>query len=62
MSARDRILGKLRAAAPAQTPVEPDVAGYYARHTLQHTLPARLAQHVGRIGLGHGRNGRGNKG
>lgn len=39
MSARDRILGKLRAAAPAQTPVEPDVAGYYARHTLQHTLP-----------------------
>ena len=30
MSARDRILGKLRAAAPAQTPVEPDVAGYYA--------------------------------
>lgn len=43
MSARDRILGKLRAAAPAQTPVEPDVAGYYARHTLQHTLPARLA-------------------
>ena len=43
MSARDRILGKLRAAAPAQTPVEPDVAGYYARHTLQHALPARLA-------------------
>lgn len=43
MSARDRILGKLRAAASAQTPVEPDVAGYYARHTLQHTLPARLA-------------------
>ena len=39
MSARDRILGKLRAAAPAQTPVEPDVAGYYARHTLQHAPP-----------------------
>ena len=41
MSARDRILGKLRA-APVQTPVEPDVAGYYAQHTLHTPLLARL--------------------
>ena len=41
MSARDRILGKLRA-APVQIPVEPDVAGYYARHTLHTPLLARL--------------------
>ncbi|NCP39859.1 MAG: lactate utilization protein C [Rhodoferax sp.] len=43
MSARDRILDKLRAAPAGPAPVVPDVPGWYARHTASLDSAQRVA-------------------
>jgi L-lactate dehydrogenase complex protein LldG len=53
MSARDRILAKLKASAPAEAPDLPDVAGWYATHRGSES-PADKAKRFGHfIELAH---------
>lgn len=44
MSARDAILGRLRASAPTATPTLPDVNGWYATHQRKEDLAQRIAR------------------
>jgi len=52
MTARDRILAKLRAAAPVQTSPSPDVAGYYGAHPLP-PLAGRVAEFKAQLTAAH---------
>lgn len=53
MSARDRILGKLRAAAPSTVKVQPDVASWYASHRPVESASAKAARFRHFIELAH---------
>ena len=53
MSARDRILAKLKAAAPAESRTEPDVAGWFAGHRLVETGSEKAARFHRLIELAH---------
>ena len=53
MSARDRILGKLRAAAPSTVKVQPDVASWYASHRPVESAAAKAARFRHFIELAH---------
>ena len=44
MSARDSILGRLRAASISTTPSLPDVSGWYATHRRSEDLPQRITR------------------
>jgi L-lactate dehydrogenase complex protein LldG len=53
MSARDRILAKLRAAAPAENRPAPDVAGWYAGHRPVESSAGKAARFRNCIELAH---------
>jgi L-lactate dehydrogenase complex protein LldG len=53
MSARDRILAKLNAAAPAENLSVPDVAGWFASHRLVETSSEKAARFRSLIELAH---------
>jgi L-lactate dehydrogenase complex protein LldG len=53
MSARDRILAKLKAAAPAENLAAPDVAGWFASHRLVETSSEKASRFRTLIELAH---------
>ncbi|MGB4912605.1 MAG: lactate utilization protein [Candidatus Dechloromonas phosphoritropha] len=53
MSARDRILAKLKAGAPAENRPAPDVAGWFAGHRLVETRSEKAARFRRLIELAH---------
>jgi L-lactate dehydrogenase complex protein LldG len=53
MSARDRILAKLRAGAPAENRPEPDVAGWFAGHRPVESAAQKAARFRNCIELAH---------
>ena len=53
MSARDRILAKLRANAPAENRPEPDVAGWFAGHRPTESASEKAARFRACIDLAH---------
>lgn len=53
MSARDRILAKLKGTAPASPPAQPDVAGWYATHRVQEEAAAKARRFRQCIELAH---------
>ncbi|UCV02243.1 LutC/YkgG family protein [Dechloromonas denitrificans] len=53
MSARDRILAKLRAGAPSENRSEPDVAGWFASHRPVETAVQKVARFRSCIELAH---------
>ena len=53
MSARDRILAKLKATAPAENRPEPDVAGWYSGHRLVESAADKATRFRSMIELAH---------